>query len=93
MKLYNLSYLARINLAISIKNIEVALVGSSKCSNKICQLYVGISAILKSVAPKGIKVIGVSLLLVDTGEVGGASAALCDSPQSTNLPYEKSKIK
>ena len=39
-------------------------------------LYVGSSAMRRSVAPKGSKVTGVSALLVVTGEVGGASAAL-----------------
>lgn len=48
-------------------------------------MYDGISAILKSVAPNGSRVMGVSLLLVDTGEVGGASAALWDSPHESSI--------
>ncbi len=37
----------------------------------------GISAIRRFVAPKGIRTIGVSGLVDLTGDVGGASAALC----------------
>lgn len=74
-----------INLVLSSKNQHAYKYAPLIWGILRCYLYVGSSAMRRSVAPNGSKNTGVSALLVVTGEVGGASAALWAIPHVSRI--------